>query len=100
MPQGILGKEDLAAATPTEVCEIGQTVQTVNINFCNRNASGVNVKLWIGTGVSPAAEDAILFSAPVAANGNIEVTGIPCSNGEKFWAESDTASVTVCARGL
>jgi hypothetical protein len=100
MAQGILGKEDLAAATPTLVCTIAQTVQTVNINFCNRNATEIGVKLWIGTGVSPTAEDAILFSAPVAGNGNIEVTGIACSNGEKFWAESDTASVTVCARGL
>jgi hypothetical protein len=100
MAQGILGKADLAAATPTLICTIAQTLETINVNFCNRNPTDSAVKLWIGTGGSPVASDAMLFSAPISGNGNIEFTGIPTSLGEKVWAESNTTLVTVCVRGL
>jgi hypothetical protein len=100
MAQGILGKADLAAATPTLLATIAQTVETVNVNFSNRNATDSAVKLWIGTGGSPTDADAMLYNVVVAANGNIEMTGIPCSTGEKIWAESNTTLVTACARGL
>lgn len=100
MAQGILGKADLAATTNTLLATIAQEVETVNITFCNRNATASTVRLYIGTGGSPTNTDALVYGASIAGNGNIEFTGIPCSNGEKIWAWASTTLVTACARGL
>lgn len=100
MASGLLGKADLAATTDTLLFTAGVTPQTFNIRFANRNTSAVKVRVAIGTGASPAAADYVDYDVSILANGILEDTGLVASSGEKVWARSGTANVSVRAHGM
>jgi hypothetical protein len=100
MASGLLGKADLAAATDTLLFTAGATPQTFNVRFANRNAAAVKVRVAIGTGGAPAAADYVDYDVAVQALGILEDTGLVASSGEKVWARSDTANVSVRAHGM
>lgn len=100
MASGKLGSADLAAATDTLLFTAGVTPQTFNVRFANRNTTAVKIRVAIGTGVSPAATDYVDYDVPILANGILEDTGLVASSGEKVWARSDTANVSVRAHGM
>ena len=100
MASGKLGSADLAANTDTLLFTAGVTPQTFNVRFANRNTTAVKVRVAIGTGGAPAATDYVDYDVTVLANGILEDTGLVASSGEKVWARSDTANVSVRAHGM
>jgi len=100
MASGLLGKADLAAATDTLLFTAGATPQTFNVRFANRNTTAVKIRVAIGTGGAPAAADYVDYDVTIIANGILEDTGLVASSGEKVWARSDTANVSVRAHGM
>lgn len=100
MASGKLGSADLAAATDTLLFTSAVTPQVFNIRFANRNTNAVKVRVAIGTGASPAAADYIDYDLTVPGNGILEDLGQVASSGEKVWARSDTANVSVRAFGV
>lgn len=100
MASGLLGKADLAAATDTLLFTAGATPQTFNVRFANRNTTAVKVRVAIGTGGAPAAADYVDYDVPINGNLILEDTGLVASSGEKVWARSDTANVSVRAHGM
>lgn len=101
MGSGKLGSADLVAATDTLLYTVpALKVATANIRFANRNAIPVKVRLAIGTGAAPTATDYLSYDQSLPANGIVEDTGIVLTAGEKVWARSDTANVSVRAHGM
>lgn len=101
MASGKLGSADLAAGVDTLLYTVpADTVATLNIRIANRNASAIKVRVAIGTGGAPAAADYIDYDISVPAGGILEDTGIVGSAGEKVWARSDLASVSVRVHGF
>lgn len=101
MASGKLGSADLpAGGADTLLFTAGVTPQTFNIRFANRNATAVKVRVAIGTGASPAAADYVDYDISIPAYSIVEDTGLVASSGEKIWARSDTANVSVRAHGM
>ena len=100
MASGKLGSADLAAATDTLLFTAGATPQTFNVRFANRNGASVKIRVAIGTGGAPAVADYVDYDLTVQPNGILEDTGLVASSGEKVWARSDTANVSVRAHGM
>lgn len=99
MASGKLGAADLAAEADTLIYTVpAGKVATVNVRFANRNAAEVKIRLAIGTGATPAAEDYLDYDVPVILI--LEDTGLALSAGEKIWVRSDTANVSVRAHGM
>ena len=99
MATGKLGAADLAATTDT-LLFTAAAVQTFNVRFANRNVTAIKVRVAIGTGGAPALTDYVDYDVTVQPNGILEDTGLVCSSGEKVWARSDTANVSVRAHGM
>lgn len=101
MASGKLGSADLAATVNTLLYTVPEAVvSTINVRFVNRNPVAVKVRLAIGAGPDPAVEDYLSYDQIVQPCGIIEDTGIACSAGEKVWAYSDTANISVRAHGF
>lgn len=102
MAAGKLGSVNISTpATNTLVYTVpSNTVSSLNIRICNRNASEVKIRVAIGTGVAPALEDYIDYDIPVAANTIMEDSGIVCSADENIWVYSDVAGVSVRVHGF
>ena len=100
MASGKLGSADLAAATDTLLFTAATTPQVFNVRFANRNTTAVKVRIAIGTGASPATTDYIDYDVTIPANGILEDLGQVATSGEKVWARSDTANVSVRAFGV
>ena len=98
---GKLASANLAAGVDTLLYTApaaGATV-TVDVNFCNRNVSAVNVRLYRGFGAAPdPTTDAVTYDRSVARDGN--VSGLVLSPSEKLWVRSDTANVTAICQGF
>jgi hypothetical protein len=98
MANGILGSEDLAATTYTEVYEVpANTFSVVTVNFVNKNSSSVSVRLAfakVGEAL-PQADDYIEYDTEILANGVLERTGIVLEAGRKVFART-TATQTGC----
>ena len=101
MASGKLGSVDLAAEIYTLIYTVpaGKS-STVNIRFANRNPGVARIRLAIGSGASPAPEDYVTYDSVLPANGIIEDTGLVMSGGEKLWAYSNAANVSVRAHGF
>jgi hypothetical protein len=99
MAYGLLGKADLAAGVDT-LLFTAAALQTINVRFANRNATPVKVRLAIGVGGAPAVADYVDYDVAVLANGILEDMGLVISSGEKVWARSDLANVSVRAHGV
>ena len=101
MTSGKLGSADLTATTDTLLYTVpDSSLATLNIRVANRNSTAVAIRVAIGTGASPAVEDYIDYDLLVAANGVLEDSGIVCSAGEKVWAYSSMAGVSVRVHGF
>ena len=102
MASGKLGTANLpAGGAGTLLYTVpASTVSTVNVRFANRNSAAAKIRLAIGVGASPAVTDYLSYDQSLPANGIIEDTGIVCSAGEKVWAISDTANVSVRVHGF
>lgn len=101
MASGKLGSANLLAAADTLIYTVpALKIATVNVRFSNRNATAVKVRLAIGTGGAPTVADYIDYDVPMTANGILEDTGMVLSAGEKVWARSDTANVSIRAHGM
>jgi len=102
MASGKLGSANLpAGGAGTLLYTVpASTVSTVNVRFTNRNTATTRVSLAIGVGASPAVTDYLTYDQVLPANGIIEDTGIVCSAGERVWAISDTANVSVRVHGF
>ena len=100
MATGKLGSADLAAGVDT-LLFTAAAAQVFNVRFANRNiSSAAKVRVAIGSGANPAATDYVTYDVIIPANGILEDTSLVCSNGEKVWARSDTANVSVRAHGM
>ncbi len=100
MASGVLGKFDLTAAAVHLLFTAAVTPQTFNVRFCNRNNVAVAIRLAIGTGGAPAAEDYLDYDVIIPPNSILEDTGIVASSGENVWAYSNTSNVSVRAHGM
>ena len=101
MTSGKLGSADLTATTNTLLYTVpDSSLATLNIRVANRNSSAIKVRIAIGTGDAPAAADYIDYDVFVDAGGILEDTGIVCGAGEKVWAYSSMASVSVRVHGF
>ena len=101
MASGKLGSADLpAGGADTLLFTAGVTPQTFNVRFANRNGIAVKIRVAIGTGASPAAADYVDYDVSIPAYAILEDTGLVASSGEKVWARSDTANVSVRAHGM
>lgn len=101
MASGNLGSADLTATTDTLLYTVpASSLATLNIRVANRNSTTVAIRVAIGTGASPAVKDYIDYDLLVAANGVLEDSGIVCSAGEKVWAYSSMAGVSVRVHGF
>ncbi|QJD91815.1 hypothetical protein HH213_17995 [Duganella dendranthematis] len=100
MASGKLGSADLpAGGADTLICTVAAN-QAINVRFANRNAVQVRVRLSIGTGANPSSADYVDYDVAIQPYGVLEDTGIAVSAGEKVWARSDTANVSVRAHGM
>lgn len=98
MVSGILGKADLAAATPTAVytVAVGLTA-TVSVNFCNRNAVPVLVRLsTYGTTLSGY----LIYDFEVGPNESLERTGLVLQAGLSVTAQSNLSGVSAIVYGF
>ena len=101
MASGTLGKADLVAATATLLYTVPAGVTaTINVRFANRTATGIAVRIAIGTGAAPALADYMSYDIGLPANGVVEDTGIVCSAGDKVWAVAAVAGVSVRVHGF
>lgn len=101
MTVGVLGQADLAASTNTLVYT-AITQAAVGINVLNRTASGVTVRVAIGTisGSSPTNSNYIEYDALVPANAVLERTGIVLGAGQKVVVYAATTGVTASVYGV
>lgn len=101
MSSGKFGSANLSANVDTLLYTVpADKTATINIRFANRNGNNAYVRLAIGSGSSPAAADYVTYDEELAAFGILEDTGIVCSAGEKVWARSTLASVSVRVHGM
>ena len=97
MASGRLGAADLLADTDTEIYSVPSgKVATVSVNFCNRNAAQVIIRLANLDGLiaTLSLEDYIIFDLELCNNSPLERSGIVMSAGSSIVVRSDTANVT------
>lgn len=98
MASGRLGAVDLAATTNTLVhTGTASKITTCSVNFANRNASSITVRLAHLNGAigTLANEDYIEYDVTILPNGVLERTGIVLAAAHTIVAYSDTANVSV-----
>ncbi len=93
-------KYNLSAATYTTITSGPSSgrYQTVSVNFCNTTTTAGFIRLSISTtATSPASADFIEYDVPIAANGELERTGIVITNGQQIGAYSSIAGMNCVA---
>lgn len=100
MASGRFGKADLTAGSDTDIFTVGGgKVATANVNFCNRTAAPVKVRLAIRSGTL-VASDYLEYDAVIPPGGALERTGLAMAAGEVIVARADVAGVSVRAHGF
>lgn len=99
MSTGKLGAADLAANNDALIGTTDEAM-IVNIRMVNRGAAPAKVRLAIGTGLAPSVGDYFEYDTTLYGGGILENSGLALSPGEKIWARSDTAGVSVRAHGI
>lgn len=100
---GVQGKYDLSATTWTQVTAGPSSgrIRTVSVNFVNRNATAVTVRLAISTTpTTPANTDYLEYNVSIPANGVLERTGIVLSSGIGVGAYASATGVSVICYGV
>lgn len=101
MATGRLGTADLSATTNTTLytCPTS-TFAVVNVTICNRNASGVTVRLALASSATPGAAEYIEYGVTIPANAVLERTGLVLDAGKQIVVYSSTTSVNAVAYGI
>lgn len=100
MASGKLAGADLAAATNTTLYTVPSAkTASFSVNFCNRNATSVTVRLAIGSSATPAATDWVLYDVVIAGNGSLERTGLVLDSTKLAVVYASAANVTATAYG-
>jgi hypothetical protein len=101
MASGKLGAVDIAATTLTTLytVPVGKTA-SFSVNFCNRNQSGVVVRLALSTTATPTAADWLMYEVLIDGNGALERTGLVLDAAKLVVVYSSAANVSVTAYGF
>lgn len=101
MATGILGIQNLLAATNTTLYEVpANTFSVVTVSICNRNASNITVRLAMSTSASPADSEFIEYDTQIGPNGVLERTGLVLDSGKFIVVRSNSATVSAVAYGI
>ena len=100
MASGLLGKADLSATTNTTLYTVpAATTTSFSVNFCNRTASAVTVRLALCATSTPATTEYIIYDYSLAANTAIERTGLVLGAGLLVVAYVSAVGVTATVYG-
>jgi len=103
MANGILGSVDLQATTYTSTYEVPEdTFSVVTVNFTNKTASSVTVRLAIAKPdeALPQADDYLEYETEILPNGVLERTGIVLEAGRTIFVRSSSANTAVMVYGI
>ena len=101
MASGVVGKNDLQAATNTTVYTCpADTFSVATINLTNRNATSVTVRIAVAASDTPLDSEFIEYEATVLGNGVLERTGIVLAAGQKIVVRSSTINVNAVAMAI
>lgn len=101
MATGRLGTADLSATTNTTLYTCpSSTFAVVNVSICNRNATGVTVRLAIASTATPGNAEYIEFGTTIPANSVLERTGLVLDAGKQIVVYASTTSVNAVAYGI
>lgn len=106
MATGRLGTADLAATTITDVYTVpASTKASCNVNFANRNASTVAIRLALSDTSATQGNDEFLFYdlnlGPVgSSNSTASYTALMMDAGKIITAYSDASNVSVVVTGV
>lgn len=104
MANGLLGSVDLAATTNTTVYQVPASptslVAATSVNFCNRNSTGVRVRLAICDTTTPGADEYFEYERSIGPYESFERTGLPTQAGKYYVAYASAANVSAQVYGF
>lgn len=101
MPNGILGREALDAATDVVVYTVPADIfSVVTISVTNRNSESREVSIALSDAETPAAADYIEFNTELLGNGTLERTGVVLDAGKNIVINANSTDVTAVIYGL
>jgi hypothetical protein len=106
MANGILGSQDLVAATYTEFYEVPtDTFVVATVAFTNKTASSITVRLAVTKPTNPdpglpAADDYLEYEAEILPGGVLERTGLVLEAGRRLFARSSSNNTVVMVYGI
>lgn len=101
MATGILGRQDLSAATNTTLYTVPvDTFSVVTVSICNRNAAPITIRVAVSNNATPVNNEFVEYDAQIPANGVLERTGLVLDAGKLIVVRSSGANVTAVAMGI
>ena len=101
MATGVLGSNDLSAATDTSVYTVpADTYSVVTVSFCNRGASTANIRLAVAASGTPTAAEYLEYDVSLGPNGVLERTGIVAQATKVIVARSSATNVSCVVMGI
>jgi len=101
MATGILGSEDLAAATNTTVYTVpADTFSVVTVSVCNRSASTRDVRVALAAADTPVNAEFIEYDTELVGNGTLERSGLVIDETKKVVAYANSTDVSVMVYGI
>lgn len=101
MATGILGSEDLAAATNTTVYTVpADTFSVVTVSVCNRSASTRDVRVALAAADTPVNAEFIEYDTELVGNGTLERSGLVIDATKKVVAYANSTDVSVMVYGI
>lgn len=100
MSSGRLGKADLAATTDTDLYTApALTVTTANVEFCNRTAAAIPIRLAVRSGAL-GNSDYLMYDFSLPANGVVVRSNVVLSASEIITARAAAVGVSVRVHGF
>lgn len=101
MATGILGRQDLSAATNTTLYTVpADTFAVTTVSVCNRNSTAINIRIALSDSTTPVNSEFIEYDAQIPANGVLERTGLVLDANKLIVVRSSGANVTAVAMGI
>ena len=101
MATGILGSNDLSAATNTTVYTApADHYAVVSLNLCNRGNQAVALRVAVAATGTPTGAEYIEYDVEILAKGVLERTGIVLDAGKNLVVYSSSANVSAVAMGI
>lgn len=101
MATGVLGRNDLSAATNTSVYVVpADTFAVVTVNITNRGASAATVRIALSDSGTPNNADFIEYDTSIPAKGVLERTGIVVQAAKAIVVRSSAIDVTAVVMGI